>query len=202
MPSLNVLGGTGNTDFITLDGDAALRRAFDSLTSDQAKKNIRNAMRAAMKAHVLPAAKANALSMFGHRTVVPVVRKENTKRKRSVSVHLADTIKVRAVKSKKRSVLGIAVSAGTRKELGLSDEDGYYPFALEYGWVMRRKKGGPVVKTIPARPFMRPALWNNREKVLRDFGRMVDYGIREIWAKAGFGGLPPTFDRKAGRPQA
>lgn len=67
---------------------------------------------------------------------------------------LVRSIRLRPLKGK-RDKHGVAISTGTRKQLGIAADDPYYyPMALETG-----------TRHIAARPFMRPALKNNQGKV-------------------------------------
>lgn len=69
--------------------------------------------------------------------------------------NLARKIKLSSVRLRGKGK-GIAVKTPTRAQLGIpKDAKGYYPAHQEYG--TRRN---------PARPYMRPALLNNRARVL------------------------------------
>lgn len=66
---------------------------------------------------------------------------------------LRDGLAVKAVKPK-RGVFGLQVATPTRAELGIDAEaKGFYPAVLEYG-----------SENHTARPYLRPALDENREK--------------------------------------
>jgi len=71
---------------------------------------------------------------------------------------LRKNLKLRAAKRKRSStVVGVSVQTPTRDVLGISQSDPYYyPTVLEYGSSLRN---------IRARPYLRPALDENREKV-------------------------------------
>ena len=78
-------------------------------------------------------------------------------------------IKVKALK-RSRKTIGVAIQTGTREELGIPrDEFGYYPMALEYG-----------TQHIKKRPFMRPALEQNRGKAILAIGKKMKGGIEKI----------------------
>lgn len=81
--------------------------------------------------------------------------------------HLRDTIKVRAVKGRKRGRIAFKVMTGTRQELGIpAGEKGYYPAALEYGGLAHQ----PI-------PYMRPALTKSRQKVIATVREKILAGI-------------------------
>lgn len=70
--------------------------------------------------------------------------------------HLRDTLKVRANPGRKRGTIEFRIFTGTRKELGIpNDEKGYYPFALEYGSLAHQ----PI-------KFMEPAYHHTKEAVI------------------------------------
>ena len=69
--------------------------------------------------------------------------------------------------------IGAIVSTGTRKALRIDANDPYYyPAAIEYG-----------TKGKDARPFLRPALLNRTEEVLRIFGRELGPAIERAAKK-------------------
>ncbi|MGE0857796.1 MAG: HK97-gp10 family putative phage morphogenesis protein [Gammaproteobacteria bacterium] len=68
---------------------------------------------------------------------------------------LRDGLAVKALKPKRGS-FGVQVVTPTRAELGIpADAKGYYPAVVEYGSDKRN---------LPPRPYLRPALDQNREK--------------------------------------
>jgi HK97 gp10 family phage protein len=75
---------------------------------------------------------------------------------------LRRSIKVRAIR-RSRGRMGVIVRTGTREELGIENDDkGYYPAVQEYG-----------SETVPARPYLRPALDHNQEKGVRKMARLI-----------------------------
>ena len=181
-------------DMIQLDGDKELERALRALVGKDARSAMKQGMRDAMRSIVLPAARRNAAARFGHRSSVAVVR---NKKGKSISVHLKDTLKVKPVKAR-RGAFGYGVRTGTRQELGIpADAKGFYPIALEYGWVTAR--GG---RHIPPRPYMRPALWDNKQRIMRAWGREVFHALRKMFGRSGYGGISTELGRKGLRPRA
>lgn len=84
--------------------------------------------------------------------------------------HLRDTIKVRAVKGRKRGRINFKVMTGTRAELGIpATEKGYYPAALEYGGLAHQ----PI-------PYMRPALNKTRPRVIASVRERILTGIEQL----------------------
>lgn len=84
--------------------------------------------------------------------------------------HLRDTIKVRAVKGKKRGRINFKVMTGTRADLGIpAGEKGYYPAALEYGGLAHQ----PI-------PYMKPALNRCRAKVIPTARDKIIAGIEQL----------------------
>lgn len=70
-----------------------------------------------------------------------------------------------------------SIVTGTRREMMIDPNvKGYYPFSIEYGY--RRANGVHV----PARPYMRPALEQNKELIrgnmAREIKRAVEKSIR------------------------
>ena len=78
-------------------------------------------------------------------------------------------IKIKSLK-RSRVTVGVAVVTGTREQLGIPrDEFGYYPMVLEYG-----------SKHVKKQPFMKPALEQNREKVIKEIAKKIEAGIEKI----------------------
>ena len=131
-------------------GDKELTRKLKRLEIKAGRKVVRTAIRETMKEIVLPAAKAK----------VPVDKGL-----------LRKGLKVKAAKAKRGS-FGSHVVTPTREKLNIDpSERGYYPAVLEYGASGRQ---------IPARPFLRPAMDNNKTKVLRQLGRDIGRGILKL----------------------
>lgn len=83
---------------------------------------------------------------------------------------LRDGLTIRAVKAKK-GVFGIQVATPRRAELGIpADAKGFYPAVLEYGSVDH-----------PPKPYLRPALEQNRDRAL---ATVADFVRDEIEALA------------------
>ena len=87
--------------------------------------------------------------------------------------HLRKTIKVRAVKGRRRGSINYKVMTGTREELGIpAGEKGYYPAALEYGGLDHQ----PI-------PYMRPALRRVRPRVISSVRSKILAGIMQEAAR-------------------
>jgi len=83
------------------------------------------------------------------------------------------SLKLRARRAR-RGNFGVEVRTGTRAELGIPENDpGYYPFSVEFGH-----------GNVPAQPFMRPALDENREPALKIIGREIGRGVEQEGKKA------------------
>jgi hypothetical protein len=163
------------TGLVSLDGDKSLEAALRRIIAKDAKSAMKQGMRTALRDHVLPFAKANAQRQFE-----PHVAEQYGDQGR---VHLKDTIRLQPVRASRRGnagTFGYGVRTGTREELGIpSDAKGYYPVALEYGWVDRSGNRQP------ARPYMRPALWDHKDAVLRTFAKWTRIKLQKIFAKHG-----------------
>lgn len=122
--------------------------------------------------------------------------------------HVADTIKVRAGKAKRRGDIRLIVVTGGRAELGIPDqtkagqERGYYPTAIEYGWtpnVNRRRlarllrsegRSRGVIdaiqnklvrdKKVPGNPFMGRALDRSRDQAISAIAAGVSKRIEDM----------------------
>ncbi len=78
---------------------------------------------------------------------------------------LKKSLKIRS--AGKRGQAGIVVRTGTRAELGIPEDAKYfYPAALEFGH-----------GNVPAYPFLRPALDQNRPRALKIIARELGAGI-------------------------
>lgn len=90
---------------------------------------------------------------------------------------LKRSIKVRSHR-RSRVRFGVEVRTGTREELGIpADAPGYYPMSIETGWTFR---GGT---TVPARPFLRPAFDQNKEKVVEAIRKKLGAAVAKEWAR-------------------
>lgn len=133
---------------ITLLGDKALARKLARLPGVTQKKIVRKALRQGARP-VLAAAKRLCPVRYGV---------------------LKGSLKLRTV-PRKRGLLGVEVSTGTRTELGIPESDpGYYPMSVEYGH-----------GRVAAQPFLRPALDENRDRAKRIIGQRLG---RDIEAEA------------------
>ncbi len=78
------------------------------------------------------------------------------------------SLKLRAMKAR-RGNFGVVIMTGTREQLGIDPKDkSYYPFAVEFGFKRHN---------VPAHPFIRPALDDNREKSTRIIARLIGAGV-------------------------
>jgi len=87
------------------------------------------------------------------------------------SGRLRDALKLRSKgrSKKKPHRQSVSVATPTRKQLKLrSDEKGYYPAVVEYGAAGRN---------ISARPYLRPALANQQDKVLATLKTELARGV-------------------------
>lgn len=81
---------------------------------------------------------------------------------------LRKSIKLRAMR-RARGRFGMRIITGTREELGIpADEPYYYPAAVETGH-----------GNVPAYPFLRPALHENRGKALKIACQFLRQGIEQ-----------------------
>lgn len=171
---------------MTLDGAVELERALTTAMDAKTRAKIATEMRQAMKDIVLPDAKARALAFPD----APPIGKR-----------IGNSLKI-GVPKKKRYVVAMGVKTGTRKQLGISQDDKhYYPLAVEYGQ-SRRKDG----RYVPPHPYMRPALWNNEQRLITRLGRKVRLIVRERWRRRRSGPLRFQWfsfaERKSLRPRA
>ena len=156
-----------------LFGDRELRAAFTTLKVKNGTKVLRRALREGGRP-ILADAKSRA----------PVD-----------SGKLRDSIKLRAMRIRKRNRYGVQIRTGTRSELGIpSDARGFYPASQEYGWGEGNSGGSIAAKALsaasgggrggPARPYLRPALEGNRPGAMRIIRIWTWKGITDI-ARAG-----------------
>lgn len=130
---------------ITVLGDAELAQAFAELAPRFQARVLRKALpKAADK--IKDQAKANANRLTGA---------------------MANSITAGETKRRKRGRLLWVIKTGTRKDLGLGDEDFYYPAIVEYGDGETRR---------PFR-FMRRALDGTRQPVMVFLQREIQQGM-------------------------
>lgn len=164
---------------VQLEGFEELSRTFNSLARGVQGKIIRPALREGAK----------------------IVRDEAARRVPVDTGRLRKSLKVRALK-RSRKFVGFQITTGTQDELGIktpkSGKRNYYPFVIEYGGVVggtarkvrigRRtrvvKDGG---RRIPARPFLRPAVDANRDRVMLLLAKRLQAGIWKAIADKGRG---------------
>ena len=146
--------------FVAVDiselGDEQLSKNLAQIERAVQKKIVRKALRKAAKEIILPHAKALAPVDTGR---------------------LRKSLKIRAAK-RSRNRIGVKLEAGTREKLGIpADAKGYYPLALELGYVNR---GGQFEKPWP---YMRPALYDNRAELTGRVAELIGEGIEAEAAK-------------------
>ena len=128
----------------------ALERAVKDLPEKLRTKALRESLRAKGK-EVLADARKNAAE---------------------TSRRLANTMKLRALKSKTRGTVGVKIETGTRQELGIPAEDRYYwPAAIELG-----------TRYITPRAFMRRAIKKHEPTALDDIARLMRARVEGIIA--------------------
>ena len=122
----------------TLLGDAEINKFFKTATRSVQRMLVRTAMKAA---------------------AVPVY--ESAKAKAPVDTgRLRDSMRIGRAKTKRYGV-EIRIQTGSREELGIdANATGYYPMSQETGWT---DESG---RQHAAQPYMRPALYENKEAVL------------------------------------
>ena len=151
---------------IAMVGDKALKAAFEALPGDLQKRVGRAALRkSAERAKV-----AVLLNLSGRKV------DEQTGR-------LVNAFENTSVKTQRRGpVILAALPLPTRDKLNIPPTDKtYYPTAVEYGHKLVR--GGKAVGRVPAHPYMRPAVDENRERELRLIGRDIGKGIEKAARK-------------------
>ena len=88
---------------------------------------------------------------------------------------LAASIHVTKAKATRGAGVKVSIATGSRDDLGIAaDAKGFYPMSVEVGYV---HAGG---KHIPAQPYLRPALAENKEKVLSSIKSDLASGLQEI----------------------
>lgn len=129
----------------SITGHQELQRRLSTLKASLARKIVSRAMRQGAK-HVLAKSKALAPVKTGA---------------------LKRSLKVRALKTRRKGVTGVAVQTGTREELGIpAKSKAYYPAALEFG-----------SENMPAKSYMRAALESQRGIVIRTIENELAIGI-------------------------
>lgn len=129
-----------------LAGDKELAKSMRRLDAKLAKNGMRQAMRTAMRP-VLASARVNAAALTNPANLTDRM------------MRVAQTMRIRALRTRRRGLFGITVETGTRPALGV-DEDSrwYYPAHVELG-----------SHRTPPMPYMRPALLENRARSLEIF---------------------------------
>lgn len=136
---------------LDLSGDKALEARLKALPATLEKKALRQALRQAFKP-VLAEARAETPADTGR---------------------LRKSLKLRALKTKRRGRLGVVIATGTRAELGIpADAKYYYPAAVELG--IRKRQGTS---------FLRGPLHRNRERIANDLRRLLEQSIETVVAK-------------------
>lgn len=135
----------------TLLNQKDLEREWNALPDKIRTKALRQAIRDKGK-EIFDDAKANA---------------------RETTPRLARTMKLRALKSKTRGVVGIRILTGTREELGIPASDRYYwPAAIELG-----------TRFIEPRAFMRRAIKKHEATTLTDLQQFMRQRIETVVAQ-------------------
>ena len=132
---------------IKLTGDRELQFAFGQLADKMQKTIAKTAIKAAVTEIVLPAAKAKCPVDTGL---------------------LRDSLHVAAVGSKGGKRLGFAVVAGRVYRSRSREGIVFYGNTIEFGSASRG---------LPARPFMRPALYENADKILASVGQQIGAAV-------------------------
>ena len=143
-----------------ITGDKEIIREFDNLTLTIQKKGLRPGLRQAAKELVLKSARQNLRDQQEGGTGA-----------------LSASLKVRAVK-RSRTKFGSQIHF--RSSLG---DAKFYGLWLEFGLTKtsppRRHKSGKSTGDLPAQPFLRPALYDNRRRIQK----MVEKHIKR-WIKS------------------
>lgn len=135
----------------SLLGDKELRRALEGLPDNIRNKALRQALREEMKP-VLDDAQQNAAD---------------------TSQRLARTMRLRALKLRRSTGIGVKVETGTREELGIPADDRYYwPAAIELG-----------TEFIRPRAYMRRALAKHKSNMLNRVARNMTQKVNTIVAR-------------------
>lgn len=136
---------------VLVTGDKAVERMLLRLPEDLRKKALRPALRKAAKDVVLPAAKRNLQDQV-----------------ESGTGELMKSLKVRAIK-RSRVKFGAAVILRGVSD-SVVDVSKFYGLFLEFGLTKtspprRHRKTGKSTGDLPAQPFLRPALYDNKRRV-------------------------------------
>lgn len=138
------------TDYIDISflGDKELQRKLKQIEIKAERKIVRSAISKAMK-QVKDRAKELAPVNLG-RLKASIKQQSRTK----------------------RGISRAKVVTGTREELGVDDnQKGFYPAAIEYGY---KTSSG---KVIPAKPFMRRAITEKQDSVMKETRDRIAQGI-------------------------
>ncbi len=138
---------------ISVLGDKELERKLKRLAGAAQRKVVRQALRANAKRT--------------HQRILGKIQGDPIKSRTGRLLAAWKATKPKAGK-RSRSRLQVVVPLPDRSVLGLTDDQGYYPTALEYG----RRDG-----SMPARPYIRPAVDEKRTEELRQIGRDIGRGI-------------------------
>lgn len=117
---------------IQIKGQDALNKAFNALPVQLQRKALRPALRAGAKVM---------------RTFVQAEARATFTKSDSPAPHVADTLKIKAMKRdrSKRGRIGLVVITAKREVLGVADNlTGYYPANIEYGYLAGPRVQGPV----------------------------------------------------------
>lgn len=122
-------------------------KQFSTLDGKIQKKALRPALRAGAK----------------------VIQKSAKSKAPRLSGRLRKFIKVKSLK-RSRGQIGVAIQTGTRLELQIPrDEQGYYPFSIEFG-----------TKNVKKQPYMKPALREKRNEATAAVGKKLEMMIDKI----------------------
>lgn len=138
---------------ISAIGGPELREAFARLERNTANKVARKGMRV-----------VGRLLLDATRALVPFK-----------SGRLKRSLKLRALR-RSRKGFGVRVATGSPDQLGLrADRTGYYPMSQEAGW---KERDGTVH---PARPYLRRAFDENKERMATMLADEIGKAIDEEW---------------------
>lgn len=168
---------------VTVLGVPGLQRKLDRLTRQAQAKAIRPAVRASAKrAHQRVLANIGGLKL------------------RIITGRLLAAFKAAKIRAAGgRGMIRIGVTWPTRAELGIPAEDpNFYPVAIEYGHVIRPRGAKPAGSaeralrrnfkisgggfSVPAHPFLRPAIDEHRTAELAQLGRDIGAAIERLAA--------------------
>lgn len=154
--------GKGRVAF-TISGLGSAQRALNALPPAIEKKVIRQAIRKSL------------------RPVKLAVEQEAPKGETGL---LADSVKIRAVKKRKRGRIALQVRIAEGDFLG----ETYYAAMVEFGHALRDVPRGPEVGRVPADPFMERAFDRTakpaREEAIREIKLGVDRETRRLARQA------------------